>query len=152
MKPMICFLLLDLGACGGQQKTGTPLAAETDTIRVKEPDKEPIILERETGKPVYDMIEGDTVYRYADSGPEFSIPKPTSTSAKASLWSILWSIKWDYLVTSPLQGRQKYLRLMPVHTAKWIPLLARWSATCLTSSLPALTGAGQPSDRSSGKV
>ena len=27
MKPMICFLLLALGACGGQQKTGTPLAA-----------------------------------------------------------------------------------------------------------------------------
>ena len=85
MKPMICFLLLALGACGGQQKTGTPLAAETDTIRVKEPDKEPITLERETGKPVYDMIEGDTVYRYADSGPEFSIPKPHGSEYNTGL-------------------------------------------------------------------
>lgn len=85
MKPMICFLLLALGACGGQQKTGTPLAAETDTIRVKEPDKEPITLERETGKPVYDMIEGDTVYRYADSGPEFSIPKPYGSEYSTGL-------------------------------------------------------------------
>ena len=85
MKPMICFLLLALGACGGQQKTGTPLAAETDTIQVKEPDKEPITLERETGKPVYDMIEGDTVYRYADSGPEFSIPKPYGSEYNTGL-------------------------------------------------------------------
>ena len=56
MKPIIGLVLLALAACGGQQKTESPLAAETDTIRVKEPDKEPITLERETGKPVYDMI------------------------------------------------------------------------------------------------
>ena len=85
MKPMICFLLLALGACGGQQKTESPLAAKTDTVQVKEPDKEPITLERETEKPVYDMIEGDTVYRYADSGPEFSIPKPYGSAYSPGL-------------------------------------------------------------------
>ena len=85
MKPMICFLLLALGACGGQQKTESPLTAKTDTVQVKEPGKEPITLERETGKPVYDMIEGDTVYRYADSGPEFSIPKPYGSEYSTGL-------------------------------------------------------------------
>ena len=44
MKPIIGLVLLALAACGGQQKTESPLAAETDTIRVKEPDKEPITL------------------------------------------------------------------------------------------------------------
>lgn len=81
MKPIIGLVLLALAACGGQQKTESPLAAETDMIQAKEPDKEPITLERETGKPVYE----DTVYRYADSEPEFSIPKPYGSEYSTGL-------------------------------------------------------------------
>lgn len=72
MKPMICFFLLALVACGGQRKSDKLFTRQIDTVWIGADGKEPVTVESLPGINAPVVMNGDTVYTNVDTPPVFS--------------------------------------------------------------------------------